>query len=305
MAEPADVWHGMWAGSLPALGRLRRRHGGRTIYDSRDVFLQSRGFATAPRPLRAVLAGLERRWARAADRVITVNDDYARLLGEQLGIAPPPVVRNLPGRWTPPSPPPDRLRAAIGADPSTRIVLYQGGFLTGRGIEPSMDAILEVPDAILVLLGFGALREPLIAAASAPPYQGKVVVLDPVPPDDLLAWTASADVSVMAIQPSSPNHAFTTPQKLFESLAAGVPVVAADLPGMARIVATEDVGVLVDPTSPSAIAAGIRTVLDAPAEERARLRAHVLAVAHERYAWETDAPRLLAIYDALIAASRS
>jgi len=305
VAEPADVWHGMWAGSLPALGRLRRRHGGRTIYDSRDVFLQSRGFATAPRLLRAVLAGLERRWARAADRVITVNDDYARLLADQLGIAPPAVVRNLPERWTPPTPRPDRLRAAIGADPSTRIVLYQGGFLTGRGIEPSMEAILEVPDAVLVLLGFGALREQLIAATAAPPFRGKVAVLDPVSPDDLLAWTASADVSVMAIQPSSPNHAFTTPQKLFESLAAGVPVVAADLPGMARIVAAEDVGVLVDPTSPAAIAARIRSLLDAPSEDRARLRAHVLAVAHERYAWETDAPRLLTIYDELIAASRS
>ena len=41
VVEPADIWHGMWAGSLPALDRMRRRHGGRTIYDSRDIFMRS------------------------------------------------------------------------------------------------------------------------------------------------------------------------------------------------------------------------------------------------------------------------
>ena len=217
-------------------------------------------------------------------------------------------MRNLPERWTPPTPPPDRLRAAVGADPSIRIVLYQGGFLTGRGIEPSMEAILEVPDAVLVLLGFGGAAR----AARSRPLAARAVSAARSPsstrsqPDDLLAWTASADV-VGDGHPAelAANHGFTTPQKLFESLAAGVPVVAADLPGMARIVAAEGVGVLVDPTSPAAIAAGIRSLLDAPSEDRARLRAHVLSVAHERYAWETDAPRLLAIYDELIAASRS
>ena len=63
-------------------------------------------------------------------------------------------------------------------------------------------------------------------------------LLPAVSPEDLLEWTASADVLVVAIQPTSLNHQFTTPQKLFEALAAGVPVVAADLPGIAEVVAT-------------------------------------------------------------------
>ena len=87
VAEPADVWHGMWAGSLPALGRLspspRRTDDLRQPRRVPAVAWLRDGTAA----LRAVLAGLERRWARAADRVITVNDDYARLLADQLGIA--------------------------------------------------------------------------------------------------------------------------------------------------------------------------------------------------------------------------
>ena len=92
VAEPADIWHGMWAGSLPALVRLRRRHGGRAIYDSRDVFMASQGWAGLPWPVRSFLRFLERRWAREADRVVTVNAAYARILSESLGVPTPVVV---------------------------------------------------------------------------------------------------------------------------------------------------------------------------------------------------------------------
>jgi hypothetical protein len=64
VAEPADLWHGMWAGSLPALERLRRRHGGRTVYDSRDVYLHARVFDRMRPALRRRFVRLEQRWAR-------------------------------------------------------------------------------------------------------------------------------------------------------------------------------------------------------------------------------------------------
>ena len=53
-------------------------------------------------------------------------------------------------------------------------------------------------------------------------------------PTELLDWVAAADVVAMPIQPSTLNHRLTTPNKLFEALAAGVPVVASDLPGHGR-----------------------------------------------------------------------
>jgi glycosyltransferase involved in cell wall biosynthesis len=299
-AEPADLWHGMWAGSLPALARMRSMFGGRAIYDSRDVYLESRDLAGSGRPGKQLLAWLERRWARSADRVLTVNEAYAGLLAAQLGVPRPAVVLNVPSRWDPPEPPPDLIRATIRIPPETAVVLYQGGLMTGRGIEESMDAILEVPGAVLCLLGFGALRNPLIERAAAAPYAGRVFVLDAVPPEDLLAWTASADVSVMAIQPTTLNHRYTTPQKLFESLAAGVPVVAADLAGMAEIVLAADAGLLCDPTSPASIAAAIRELLAAPPAERSARRTRILAVARERYAWEVEARKLLALYAELV-----
>jgi glycosyltransferase involved in cell wall biosynthesis len=296
VAEPSDIWHGMWAGSLPALDQLRRRHGGRTIYDSRDVYMESRNLATAPRPLRAVMSRLERRWARRADRVITVNRPYADLLAARFGIAEPLIVMNCPPAWTPPEPPPDHIRRALGLGPDTAIVLYQGQLISERGIEQAMEAIGDVPGAVLVLLGYGDWEARIRAWAAAPTYAGRVFVLPAVPPDELVSWTASADVMVMPIQPTTLNHRFTTPQKLFESIAAGVPVVASDLPGMAAVVDEIGAGLLCDPMDPASIADAIRRTLSVDPAERAATRARILRAAHERYNWESQVGALRGLY---------
>ena len=103
-ADPADLWHGMWAASLPALDRLRRRHGGRTIYDSRDIYVHARGVETMGRGWKWLLGRLERRWAGRVDAILTVNDAYARILAGQLRVPIPPVVRNTPRRYVPAQP---------------------------------------------------------------------------------------------------------------------------------------------------------------------------------------------------------
>ena len=299
VAEPADIWHGMWAGSLPALERQRGRLGGRTVYDSRDVYMRSRGFERMG-PWKAPFAALERHWATSADAVLTVNDAYADLLAEQFHIERPPVVRNTPNRYTRPDPPPDLIRRALDLGPETRVVLYQGGLLTERGIEQGMDAILDVPDAVLAVMGMGSSRDALRERGSAARYRDKVRFLDPVTPDELLDWTASSDVMLMAIQPTSVNHRYTTPQKLWEALAAGVPVVASDLPGMADVVNEIGAGALVDPTDPADIARGIRAVLDAPPDERAAMRERTWRGGQERYNWESQVDTLFALYRRLL-----
>jgi glycogen synthase len=299
LVEPADLWHGMWAASLPALDRLKRRHGGRTVYDSRDVYAHARGLETMAPLGRSLLARLERHWARRVDAVLTVNDAYASILAEQFGVPSPTIVRNTPARYVRPTPTPDRIRDRLGLPASTAIVLYQGGLMTERGIEQGMEAILSVDDAVLVLMGFGSQQDAIVRLARSPRYAERVRVVDPVPPAQLLDWTASADVMLMAIQPTSLNHRYTTPNKLWEAIAAGVPVVASDLPGMASVVRETGCGELVDPTDPAAIARGIRKILDLPPIERARLLERCRA-AGARYSWAQEAATLFELYRRLL-----
>jgi glycosyltransferase involved in cell wall biosynthesis len=103
----------------------------------------------------------------------------------------------------------------------------------------------------------------------------------------------------MPIQPSTLNHRLTTPNKLFEAMAAGVPVVASDLPGMAPYVRETGCGVLVDPTDPREIASAIRGLAEASPEARRSIGALGLAAAHERYNWERQAELLFEEYGRL------
>src|SRR5438128_690851 len=86
-------------------------------------------------------------------------------------------------------------------------------------------------------------RSRLAGWIAASPAPDRIHVLPAVAPADLHDWVASADVVAMPIQPSTLNHRLTTPNKLFEAMAAGVPVVASDLPGMATIVTETGCGV--------------------------------------------------------------
>ena len=302
VVQPADIWHGMWATSLPAILRFRRLHGGRTVYDSRDLYIDARSLSGMAAPWKWLLGGLERRWARRCDAVLTVNDGYAEILARRFGIATPPVVRNTPARYVRPTPPPDLLRDRLGLPATTAIVLYQGGLMSERGIEQGMEAILQVPHAVLVLMGFGSGSDEILRLARAPRYAGRVWAVEPASPAGLLDWTASSDIMLMAIQPTTLNHRHTTPNKLWEAIAAGVPVVASDLPGMAPIVRETGCGELVDPTDPADIARGIRAILDLPREGRDALRERCLA-AGAIYAWERQTETLFDLYGRLLGPS--
>jgi glycosyltransferase involved in cell wall biosynthesis len=295
VVDPADIWVARLVGGLPAAVRQAKRLGGAAIYDSGDVYVQSRELAGGG-IYAGIVAWWERRLARSCAAVTTVNDPYARLLERQLRVPRPQVVMNCPPRYDPPEPRPELLRAALGLPAETRVALYQGALLTGRGLEQAMSAVVEVPETVLAILGFGGARDAIDRRARQKPYSGRVHLLPPVAPAELLDWVASADVVLLPLQDSSPNHRYSTPNKLFEALAVGTPVVASDLPGLASVVRDTGCGELVDGADPTAIAAGIRRIVDAPREEREALRARCLRAAHERYDWEGQEGVLLEVF---------
>jgi glycosyltransferase involved in cell wall biosynthesis len=300
VAPPADLVHAMAYMGIPIGLDLGRRDGAAVVYDARDIYVDAANVARLPRPARRLFAAVERRWAQRASRVATVNEPYADVMERRFGVPRPLIVMNCSYRRDLPSLRQRLFHERLGLEPATRVVLYHGGFSRDRGIEQLIEGLPSFPEwTVLVLLGYGSLQAELERRAAEPGLAGRLFVLPAVAPTELLDWVGSADVVAMPIQPSTLNHRLTTPNKLFEAMAAGVPVVASDLPGMAGIVRETGCGVLCDPTSPAAITASIRSVLDAPQPERAAFRERASAAARGRYSWEAQVEILLAEYGRL------
>jgi glycosyltransferase involved in cell wall biosynthesis len=304
-APTADAFHGHDLTALPAAAWAARRHGARLVYDSHEVFMESGRNARRPRWARGLFTRLEKRWAGGASAIVTVNEALAAELRERLGTTRVVAVHNAPPRWSPPDPRPDLLREAAAIPASAPIALYHGRFFPHRGMDELARAILEpgMDDVHAVLLGFGPDEARMRALAAEPRFGGRLHVLPGVSPDELLPWVASADVGVSAIAPSTLNHRLSTPNKLFECLAAGVPVVISDLPGMRAVVLGEPdgaLGAVAATLDPAGVARAIRSIVDLPAAEAAALRARCLRAAHERWNWETESARLVALYRDLV-----
>jgi glycosyltransferase involved in cell wall biosynthesis len=127
----------------------------------------------------------------------------------------------------------------------------------------------------------------------------RVHVLPPVPEREVVGYAASADVGVSPAIPASLNDAYSLPNKLFQYMAGGIPVVASDFPHLRDIVSGSGAGLNVDARRPDHIAAALRQVLEdreAAAVMGRRAREAVL----DRYNWQAAAKELLAVYaDAL------
>jgi glycosyltransferase involved in cell wall biosynthesis len=117
-----------------------------------------------------------------------------------------------------------------------------------------------------------------------------------VPPEALLSHTAQADVGVSLLENSCENHRLALPNKLFEYVAAGLPIVVADLPEAGRLVRERGIGWSADPSDPESIAAALRTALSRRDDEELGKR---LRRAASELSWEHEKERLLSVYEEL------
>jgi glycosyltransferase involved in cell wall biosynthesis len=123
-----------------------------------------------------------------------------------------------------------------------------------------------------------------------------MVVLPAVPESDLLDWTAGADVAFVGAPPRTLNQRLTLPNKLFQSIMAGVPIVVGEGTEHCRLTVVECLGRCCDVDAPASIAAAIAGLLAASPVERVELRAHCRTVALDRYSWESTRGGLVQLY---------
>jgi glycosyltransferase involved in cell wall biosynthesis len=234
---------------------------------------------------------VERRCIGQADAVMTVSGGIARLLAERYGIPEPEVLMNVPHAPAAAAGEPVDLRGELGLG-GTRIVLYLGGIQQLRGLDVMIRAIAERDDLALVMMGPGsdAYKRELEGLAAGAGVAGRIRFLPPVPPAEIRRYALGADVGVVMHQGDRYlSYRYALPNKLFDYLHAGLPVVVSDLPELGGVVTANRVGATCDPTSPASIAAAIDRVAGDP-----ELRANVDRAA-PLYTWEREQEKLLAL----------
>jgi glycosyltransferase involved in cell wall biosynthesis len=290
-----DVVHAHDAAMLlPGLlgARLTRA---RLVYDSHEL---ATGVPYRDGRWAAFVRAIERIAVPRADAVITVTEGIAERMQALYGLRQrPAVVRNVT-ELTAPAAPTGALRARLGIE-GEPLILHQGAPAPDRGGEQLIVAMAELPAAHLVFLGsspFSGYEDGLREQAAAAGLADRVHFLPSVPLERLLEHTADADVGVSLLQDSCENHRLALPNKVFEYVAAGVPIVVSALPELIRLVEENGIGWTVPPADPAALAERLRAAL---AERGDPARAERLARAAEALSWARERGRLEAVYRSL------
>lgn len=295
-----DLIHAHDANTLMVVGCAARSLKVPFVYDSHELWTQ-RNIA-ASRPIASRLEGpMERYWIRRAAGVITVSGSIADWLQDHYGLGTTPsLVRNIPplsGAMAPRSA--GRLRELAGLNSDTAVIVYCGSITTNRGIERGVEALAHLPERIhLVLLGPGSAPQvkELERLAAALDVVDRVHFVGVVPSEEVSAAMADADLSLVLTRPVVLSYAFSLPNKLFESLHAGIPVLVSDTPDAAALVREYGLGeVLPNDADPEAAAALIsRMMTDAE-----QYRAHAQEAA-QALNWQGETKKLIATHEAAL-----
>jgi glycosyltransferase involved in cell wall biosynthesis len=299
VAQRPEILHAHDSNALLPVARAARRLGVPYVYDAHDLWTgrprrgRSRLYFAAS---QLYFRMLEARLLPRAAAHLTVSPPIARYLERRYRLPEVTLVPNYPAAG--PDVEPRDLRSLAGAEGipmGADTILYLGGLMAERGIEGLVRAMTDLPAAHLVLLGGGGLAPALGELAGQLDVAERVHLLAPVPSGEVVAYAASATIGVSPIIPSCLNYRYSLPNKLFQYMAAGIPVVASDFEQVREIVRGSDAGLTVDMTDRRAIVEAIRALLADP-EARARMGRNGRAAITTSYNWGQSARALLGVY---------
>ena len=295
LEDPADIYHAHDLNTLPLAVIAANRTGGRIIYDSHELFTEISNMS----PLERLFArALERILIRHAHKVVTVNESIANELIKRYTINKPTIIMNCPTKFSNDNNIRHKIiQSILNINNNEPIILYQGGFSPHRGLDNLILATYYLTRGVLVLMGWGKLENELKRLVYEMHLENKVFFLDPVPQDVLIYYSSSAHLGVIPYQAVSLNNYYSTPNKLFEYIAAGIPVVGSDFPELKRIIEGYNIGRTFNPEDPKDIARAIEEVLNDP-KQYEEMQKNVRRAA-EIFNWENESQKLLELYDCL------
>lgn len=286
----ADVVHCHDIDPLPlgVLAKILRFGRLRLVYDAHELETEQPMSAGRKRLLTMV----EKFCVRFVDSFITVSPGIAEEYATRYRLKPPNLILNCP-----PATPVARkniYREKFGLSPQTRVFLYQGGLVPGRGLELLLETFktMDSTKAVLVVMGSGSLL-PLVKEAA---QESTAIKFHPaVPFQELLQYTASADVGILSTEVDCLNSYYCLPNKFFEYSMAGLAIISNDVPEVRKLVTEYQSGVMYSAEKPETFQRALEQFLSTDLE---RFRRGSLNLA-KTYNWESQEQKLRAIYQSL------
>jgi glycosyltransferase involved in cell wall biosynthesis len=266
-------------------GHLLCRGGSRRlVYDAHEWFSETPEVVNRPL-IRAIWRQLGKWLVPKTDARYTVAPQLAKKLTQEYG-APVKTIRNLPLAG--------KAKFASGAP---GIMLYQGMFNPGRGLESAIESLQWLPDCELWLVGEGPLLGALRGCCEQYQVASRVKFLGFKAPADLPQITRGAWLGLNLLEASSPSYYYSLANKALDYLQAGLPSVQMDFPEYRHLNEHHNCFVLVDSLSARPLAEKINQLMQ-DQEAYAHLQENCRRAAGELN-WENEAPGLLEIWEDL------
>lgn len=267
---------------VPAILAAKFR-GKQLVYDIFDFYAD---LVVLPAYVRNCVAAFDIYLMRFADAVIVVDPSRLRQIGKD-GDNGINIVYN--------SPEDSRHLATmdIRKEQWKPFKIFYAGILgEGRDFESVIHAAKEIGDVLVEFAGFGYYAEYLRSISEQEPH---VTFIGRIPYDDVISRTLQSDLLFALYDPDVPNNRYASPNKLFEAMMCGKPILISDGTAMAEIVREEKCGFVVPYGDADAIKHAILTLKKNPALCK-HLGKNGRDAYEKKYNWEIMEERLLKIY---------
>lgn len=230
--------------SLGAAARLAKRSRAMLIYDSREIY-SALGSLSGKDMQQYLITFKEKFYISRVDKIIVSGDLDSEYLRKSLSDKIPYfTIMNLP--YYKHKTEKNLIRENFSISSNTKIVLYQGMLMKGRGLRSTIEAVNLLDNTSLCIMGAGSYRNELRKYIDWRRLSHKAYIAEPVPYTELHDWTCSADTGVLLFEPVSISYELALPNKLFEYCMAQIPSVATDLPAIRQIIERTPISVLVN-----------------------------------------------------------